>query len=171
MVFEKGDIIRWFYGRVLGRPMNFSFIDESVAGSAGPLQKKEVDWMRDKKGIGAILSIKEGPLTEGWVEGLTYLNVPVRNHFAPTLDQLKECVNFVVAEVASGKKTAVHCAAGLGRTGTVLAAYLCYKQGISAEEAIKQIRAKRGGSVERSQEQVIREYCDDLRKSRLKEVT
>ncbi len=109
MGFEKSDLLRWAYGRVYGRPMNFSFIDEMVAGSARPLSKKEVDWMKDKKDIGAILSVREGPLEAGWVSGLRYLNVPVRNHFAPTLDQLKECVNFILTETGSGKRTAVHC--------------------------------------------------------------
>jgi atypical dual specificity phosphatase len=163
MGFEKGDLLRWVYGRLFGRPMNFSFIDEKVAGSAGPLRKKEVDWMKHKKGIGAILSVREGPLEAGWVKGLHYLNVPVRNHFAPTLDQLRECVNFMLIETETGKKTTVHCAAGLGRTGAVLAAYLCNKYGLSSQEAIAQVRAKRRGSIEKSQEQVIAEYCNDLK--------
>lgn len=163
MGFERGDVLRWVYGRVYGRPMNFSFIDEMVAGSAGPLRKKEVDWMRDKKGIGAILSIREGPLEAGWVSGLQYLNVPMRNHFAPTLEQLKKCVDFIMIETESGKKTTVHCAAGFGRTGTVLAAYLCNKYGLSSQEAIMRVRTKRHGSIEKSQEQVIGEYCNDLK--------
>jgi atypical dual specificity phosphatase len=163
-MFEKGDILRWIYGRILGRPMNFSFIDEMVAGSAGPLRKKEVDWLREKKGILAILSVREGPLVAGWVQGLRYLNVPVRNHYAPTLDQLKECVDFIMKETESGKKTTVHCAAGRGRTGTVLAAYLCNKYGFSSDEAIREIRAKRHGSIERKQEAVITEYDNELKR-------
>jgi atypical dual specificity phosphatase len=165
-MFEKGDILRWIYGRLLGRPMNFSFVDDYVSGSAGPLRKKEVDWLRREKGIGAILSVREGPLVAGWVEGLHYLNVPVRNHYPPTLEQLEDCVNFIVKETDSGRKTSVHCAAGRGRTGTVLAAYLCYRRGLGAEEAIREIRAKRRGSIERSQEKVIREYCAKLERSR-----
>ena len=164
-MFEKGDIVRFIYGRILGRPMNFSFIDDNVAGSAGPLRKKEVDWLRNKKGIGAILSVREAPLTSGWVEGLRYLNVPVRNHLAPTLEQMNECVNFIMNETAAGKKTTVHCAAGLGRTGTVLAGYLCLKHGMTADEAIKQIRTKRHGSVERGQEKIIHEYFESLGRS------
>ena len=165
MPLEKGDILRWVYGRILGRPMNFSFIDDHVAGSASPLSKKEVNWLREKKGIRAILSVREGPLVNGWVNGLRYLNVQVKNHYVPSLQQVKECVDFVVAESQAGNKVVVHCAAGRGRTGTVLAAYLCYKGDISPEDAIREVRAKRHGSIERKQESVIREYYEDLRKS------
>jgi len=165
MVFDKGDFLRWIYGRIFGKPMNFSFIDEFVAASATPMQKKEVDWLREKNGIGAILSIREDPLAAGWIEGLDYLDVPVRNHFPPTLEQLKGSVDFIVNETRERKKIDVHCAAGKGRTGTVLAAYLCYAYGLSAEEAIKQVRAKREGSIEKKQEPVIYEYSNQLKSS------
>jgi atypical dual specificity phosphatase len=144
--------------------MNFSFIDDNVSGSAGPLRKKEVDWLRRKKGIGSILSVREGPLIAGWVEGLNYLNVPVRNHYSPTLEQLKQCVEFIITQTSSGLKTTVHCAAGRGRTGTVLAAYLCYKYGLDADESIHRVREKRHGSIERKQERVIHDYFDALKK-------
>jgi atypical dual specificity phosphatase len=161
-MFEPGDILRWIYGRIFGRPMNFSFIDQYVSGSAALLQKREVDWLREKKNIGAILSVREEPLVAGWVEGLHYLNVPLRNHFPPTPEQLDKCVEFVINEIAIGKKTNVHCAAGSGRTGTVLAAYLCKKYGYSAEDAIRKVRDKRPGSIERKQEQPIIDYAKGL---------
>jgi atypical dual specificity phosphatase len=165
MTFELGDIMRWFYGKITGRPMNFSFIDENVAGSAGPLQKKEVDWMRNVKGIGAILSVREDPLVSDWIDGLQYLDIPVKNHIPPTLAQLEECVDFILKEIEASKKTAVHCAAGKGRTGTVLAAYLCRKKGMNADEAIREIREMRPGSIEEGQEQVIRDYARDLKQT------
>ena len=165
MVFEKGDIIRWLYGRIRGHPMNFSFIDEKVAGSASPMQKKEVDWMKNWEGMGAILSVREDPLPASWIGDVQYLDVPVRNHESPTLEELGRCVSFISEQEKNKRKTVVHCAAGKGRTGAVLAAYLCYSKGLIADDAIKEIRAKRPGSIERKQEEVIREYSEHLRKA------
>lgn len=163
-MFERGDIPRWFYGRVLGRPMNFSFIDNDVAGSAGPLSRKEVDWLKDKREIKAILSVREGPLVKTWVEGVSYLNIPVKNHYPPTLEQLRSCVDFIFLQISLSRKTDVHCAAGKGRTGTVLASYLCKRYDMSADEAILKVREKRPGSIERSQISVIHEYAELLKK-------
>jgi len=41
----------------------------------------------------------------------------------------------------------VHCGAGLGRTGTVLACYLV-SRGLTAEQAIGEVRLARPGAVE-----------------------
>jgi atypical dual specificity phosphatase len=164
-MFEIGDVLRWVYGRMLGRPMNFSFIDDHVSGSAKPMQKKEIEWLK-QKGVAAILSVTEDPLLTGWVDGIPYLNVPMKNHSSPTPNQLKASVNFLISETSAGRKTNVHCAAGSGRTGTVLAAYLCRKYGLGAEEAIGRVRQKRRGSIERKQEGAVRNYAEGLKQNK-----
>ena len=49
--------------------------------------------------------------------------------------------------LAQGERVLVHCAAGLGRTG-MLVAKLLVMQGLPAEEAIAQVRAARPGTIE-----------------------
>ena len=47
-----------------------------------------------------------------------------------------------------GGKVAVHCRAGNGRTGTVLAAFIMKEKNLSSREAIAFVRKLRRGSVE-----------------------
>jgi protein-tyrosine phosphatase len=53
----------------------------------------------------------------------------------------------IAATLNSGGKVAIHCAAGLGRTGT-LAAKLLVDRGLDAAAAIALVRARRPGAIE-----------------------
>ena len=48
----------------------------------------------------------------------------------------------------------MHCGAGLGRTGTILACYRVW-QGDSAGVAIAEVRARRPGSIETAEQEAI----------------
>lgn len=52
------------------------------------------------------------------------------------------------ASLMDGKKIAVHCHAGLGRTGLSIACTLLYKDRISVEKAVQKVRSARPGSVQ-----------------------
>lgn len=159
---EPGDIGRKIYGLIVGHPMNVSSVDDHVIGSARPMSEKELGWLVRAKGVKAVLSVTEAPLPQEWISLLSaYKHVQVKNHTPPTIPQLREAVDFVEKNVQQGNTTAVHCAAGKGRTGTVLAAYFCATKHIPAEEAIEKLRAKRNGSVEKNsgQEEAVKQFC------------
>ncbi|MFM7152175.1 MAG: dual specificity protein phosphatase family protein, partial [Gemmataceae bacterium] len=65
----------------------------------------------------------------------------------PTQEQLDRCVSALKKSLAGQMPVAVHCGAGLGRTGVVLAAYLV-TTGLSASQAISRVRKLRPNSVE-----------------------
>jgi atypical dual specificity phosphatase len=100
-------------------------------------------------GVGALLTLTERPLPSGALErhGLLGLHLPVDDFHAPTTGQMLEALAFLDEARGTGIPAAVHCLAGQGRTGTVLAAYLI-RGGLPAAEAIAEVRAICPGAIE-----------------------
>lgn len=105
-------------------------------------------------GIRVLVNLTETPLLSNKV-GILAIHIPIEGFTAPTLEQVKQAVSILQD---TSTPIGVHCVAGLGRTGTVLACYLV-RQGMSAYQAIQAIRAWRFGSIETlDQEAIIYEY-------------
>lgn len=89
--------------------------------------------------------------------GWEWHNVPIRDFAAPTIEQIDQCLN-VMSESIPHKKVVVHCRGGIGRTGTMAAAYWIAK-GLSSESAISHVRQQRPYAVEnRHQEAILRDF-------------
>jgi atypical dual specificity phosphatase len=143
------------------KPSGFSWIEPPLlSASAMPYEAEELTWLRDQ-GIDILLSLSEDPPPHRWIDdaGLMLVHVPVPDFEAPTQAQFDKCLSVIERGRESKMGVNVHCRAGKGRTGTVLAAYFV-SRGMPAHQALKQVRELRPGSIETpEQEQAVVELA------------
>lgn len=149
-------------------PSNFSYIWENLVAGAGHPGRggqlaSTLTSLREH-GITSVLSLTEEPLDFALIRefDFDYLHLPIEDFTAPTLAQVEEAMEFLNRQVNEGHGAVVHCRAGMGRTGTLLACFLV-SRGMAAPEAITLVRRKRPGSLEvYPQEFVVYQYAKRL---------
>ena len=145
-------------------PHGFTWIKRPLlAALSRPSSALDFTWLRER-GIQVVLSLSEDPPRRDWVNdaGLMVYHVPIVDMEAPTQEQLERCLSAIERAHAQNMGVAVHCTAGLGRTGTVLAAWFV-TQGLSAQNATARVRRLRPGSIEtEEQERAIEEFAKEF---------
>jgi atypical dual specificity phosphatase len=142
-------------------------IDGELAGMPRPggVRPLEADlrFIADQ-GVDLLVSLTETPTDEQALTaaGITLLHLPVVDFTAPTQEQLAEFVSRAGEVIGRGDSVGVHCAGGKGRTGTFLAAFFV-SRGMTADQAIEEVRRLRPGSIETAeQERAVEQYESGL---------
>jgi atypical dual specificity phosphatase len=147
----------WTYARL----KRVSWLEEDcLAACRYPRTDKALRELAEQ-GVAVLVNLHERPHSPEALacQGLTELHLPVPDFTPPTLAQLDHGIAAVEQAIADGQKVAVHCGAGLGRTGTLLACYLV-KRGLGPDEAIARVRAVRPGSVETPEQEIaVKNYA------------
>jgi atypical dual specificity phosphatase len=146
-------------------PPNFSFTWKAlVAGSAHPGGGRQLAQTLESlqsHGFGAIVSLTEDALDYAMIRefGFDYLHLPVEDFTAPTPAQVDRAMEFMQQQTMQQRAVLVHCQAGIGRTGTLLACFLV-TQGIDPAQAILDVRRRRPGSLEvYTQEYAVHQFA------------
>ncbi|KAF8897196.1 protein-tyrosine phosphatase-like protein [Infundibulicybe gibba] len=87
--------------------------------------------------------------------GIDHMELYFDDGTNPTDEIVRTFIDVSDRVIEGGGVVAVHCKAGLGRTGTLIGAYLIWKYGFTANEAIAFMRIVRPGSVVGPQQQYM----------------
>ena len=117
-----------------------------------------------RMGVTTLITLTERDLPQEPLRrhGLANLHLPIYDREPPTVAQIQMLLKRMEMLLAQGQVLAVHCLAGLGRTGTVLAAWLV-REGLTATEALRRVRLIDAQYVQsEGQEAFLQHYEDTI---------
>lgn len=133
------------------------------------------------RNIGLVVRLNSELYSSSYFEalGIRHLNMIFDDGTCPPLSLVRQFINLAHEMITVRKQgIAVHCKAGLGRTGCLIGAYLIYRHAFTANETIAYMRFMRPGMVVGPQQHwlhlnqaTFREWWfEDIMKAKLAEV-
>ncbi|KAL8688526.1 MAG: hypothetical protein Q9218_005584 [Villophora microphyllina] len=103
-----------------------------------------------KRNVGLVVRLNSQLYSPSYFEalGIQHLDMIFDDGTCPTMSMVRRFIKLAHEMITvKGKAIAVHCKAGLGRTGCLIGAYLIYRHGFTANEVIAFMRFMRPGMV------------------------
>ena len=145
---RRGFVRGWRYAMSLGRPgPDLSWVTDMLAVSA-TVRPEEYPWLA-QQGVKALLDLREEGRGDPALlaqHGIEFLHLPVREHFAPSHEQLLEGSGWVLDQLGRDRRTVVHCREGIGRS-IALAGCVLMRMGYYLADALRTLRARRFGGA------------------------
>lgn len=143
-------------------PRHFHWLQPGRLGGMGrPGLMRELDedlFAIANAGVNLLVSLTEDPVPTARLRpfGIAGHHFPIRDMGVPAMSDTIALCHRLLRAIERGQVVAVHCHAGLGRTGTILAC-LASSQGRSAAEAIAEVRRVSPGAIQtEGQESFVR---------------
>jgi hypothetical protein len=136
-----------------------TWVTDNLAVGPAPMSHAALDSLREQ-GIGAILNLCGEFCDLHDIEsqgGFEVYYLPIPDEEAPDLAALEKALAWLDEAVYLGKKVLIHCRHGIGRTGTVLNAYLL-RRGLGHLLAWRKLRKLRSKPTNFAQWRTVRRY-------------
>ncbi|MBM3461041.1 MAG: hypothetical protein FJX76_02970 [Armatimonadetes bacterium] len=130
-------------------PSNFRwFSPRKVAGSARLSHPENVGWLAEQgiRGIVSAIPLWEDVRDAIKTAGIHHLELPIEDFGVPTDEQVAAYLAFVDEHLARQEPVLVHCAYGVGRTGTLAALWLVHT-GMDAQDALHRVGVESNAQV------------------------
>lgn len=140
---------------------HLTWITDSLAAGYAPMSYEELDSIRSQ-GIDSIVNLC-GEFTDLYAieekYGFDVYYLPLADETAPDLDSMERCLEWIDEAIFLGKKVLVHCHHGIGRTGTVITAYLLRRGlGMKVASATLKLKNSRANPANYTQWQLVKKY-------------
>jgi protein tyrosine phosphatase (PTP) superfamily phosphohydrolase (DUF442 family)/Fe-S-cluster containining protein len=136
-----------------------TWVTDQLAVGCAPMSHHQLDSLKEQ-GIDAIINLCGEFCDLHEIEqkaGFDVYYLPVDDEESPELMQLENALEWLDEAIYLGKKVLIHCRHGIGRTGTVLNAYLL-RRGLGHKLAGRKMKDLRSKPANFSQWWTIRKY-------------